>query len=446
MRIAVLGTGYVGLVSGVCMAEVGHDVVCVDVDPDKIATIRSGNPPIHERDLPGLLQKHIGTKLHATTDLVGAVTGSALSLIAVGTPFDDGKIDLSSVRAVAQQIGAALRHSSQYHVVVVKSTVVPGTTEDVVLPILEAASGKKAGVDFGVGMNPEFLTEGEAVSDFLQPDRIVLGGLDNRSIDTMAAAYESFSGVPVIRTNPRTAELIKYASNTLLATMISLSNELANLAAGIGGIDIAAVMEGVHLSRYLTTKAGQDEQTTTAPLASFLYPGCGYGGSCLPKDTKALISYGLELGVPMRVLEAVDHVNNQQPERMLHILRGHFPEFTGLRISVLGLAFRPGTDDMRESPAIPIIRQLLSVGAEVRAYDPIASETARIVFAGLSLKLCANLAEAVEDVDAILLVTRWEEFDAVPSLISNQAVPPLLIDGRRMIEPNSVPSYDGIGI
>jgi UDPglucose 6-dehydrogenase len=445
MRIAVIGTGYVGLVSGVCMAEAGHHVVCVDVDPNKIATIRSGKPPIHERDLAGLLQKHIGTKLHATTDLVDAVTGSELSLIAVGTPFTDGKIDLSSVRTVAQQIGMALRHNSQYHVVVVKSTVVPGTTENVVLPTLEAASGKKAGVDFGVGMNPEFLTEGEAVSDFLRPDRIVLGGLDDRSIDTMAAAYESFSGVPVIRTNPRTAEMIKYASNTLLATLISLSNELANFAAGLGGIDIPAVMEGVHLSRYLTTEASQGEQTT-AQLASFLYPGCGYGGSCLPKDTKALISRGLELGVPMRVLEAVDHVNNEQPEKMLHILRRHFPEFAGLRVCVLGLAFRPGTDDMRESPAIPIVRQLLSAGADVRAYDPIASETARIVFAELSVKLCENLAEAVEDVDAILLVTRWDEFDIVPSLISQEAVPPLLIDGRRMIEPSSVASYDGIGI
>ena len=445
MRIAVIGTGYVGLVSGVCMAEVGHDVVCVDVDPDKIATIRSGKPPIHERDLPGLLQKHIGTKLHATTDLLDAVTGSELTLIAVGTPFKDGKIDLGSVRTVAQQIGAALRHSPRYHVVVVKSTVVPGTTENVVVPILEAASGKKAGVDFGVGMNPEFLTEGEAVSDFLRPDRIVLGGLDDRSIDTMASAYESFSGVPVIRTNPRTAEMIKYASNTLLATMISLSNELANLAAGVGGINIAAVMKGVHLSRYLTTEAGQGDQTT-AQLAAFLYPGCGYGGSCLPKDTKALISQGLELGVPMRVLEAVDHVNNEQPEKMLHILRRHFPELTGLRVCVLGLAFRPGTDDMRESPAIPIINQLLSAGAEVRAYDPIASETARIQFAGLSVKLCANLAESVEDVDAILLVTRWDEFDSVRDLISQEAVPPLLIDGRRMIEPTSVPRYDGIGI
>jgi UDPglucose 6-dehydrogenase/GDP-mannose 6-dehydrogenase len=441
MRIAVIGTGYVGLVSGVCLAEAGHDVVCVDVDQDKVAKIRSGVAPIHERDLPEMLQRHVGGRLQATTDLAEAVSTSDLSMIAVGTPFSDGRIDLSSVRRVAEQIGSALRQSSRYHVVVVKSTVVPGTTENVVLPILETASGKTAGVDFGVGMNPEFLTEGQAVSDFLKPDRIVLGGLDDRAIAAMAKLYESFVGVPVVRTNPRTAEMIKYASNTLLATMISLSNEMANLAAGIGDIDITAVMEGVHLSRYLTNEAGE-----TAELASFLYPGCGYGGSCLPKDTKALVSQGADVGVPMRVLGAVDQVNDEQPDKMLHILRRHFPKLIGIRVGVLGLAFRPGTDDMRESPSVPIVTKLLDAGAEVRAYDPIAAEAARTVFAGLNVKLCEEMSEAVQDVDAVLLVTRWDEFGDVPDLIAQQPTPPLLIDGRRMIAPGSVANYDGIGI
>ena len=441
MRIAVIGTGYVGLVSGVCLAEAGHDVVCVDVDQVKVDKIRSGIAPIHERDLPELLQRHVGGGLQATTDLAEAVASSDLSMIAVGTPFSDGRIDLSSVRRVAEQIGSALRQCSRYHVVVVKSTVVPGTTEKVVLPILENASGKTAGVDFGVGMNPEFLTEGQAVSDFLKPDRIVLGGLDDRAITAMAKLYESFVGVPVVRTNPRTAEMIKYASNTLLATMISLSNEIANLASGIGDVDITAVMEGVHLSRYLTNEAGE-----TAELASFLYPGCGYGGSCLPKDTKALVSQGVEVGVPMRVLGAVDRVNDEQPDKMLHILRRHFPELIGVRVGVLGLAFRPGTDDMRESPSIPIINKLLHAGVEVRAYDPVAADTARTAFAGLNVKLCEELSEAVQDVDAVFLLTRWDEFGDVPALIARQSTPPLLIDGRRMIAPGAVPNYDGIGI
>jgi len=235
--------------------------------------------------------------------------------------------------------------------------------------------------------------------------------------------------------------MIKYASNTLLATMISLSNELANLSAEVGEIDVPTVMEGVHLSRYLTSEDGQ-----TAQLASFLYPGCGYGGSCLPKDTKALVSQGMELGVPMRVLEAVDHVNRAQPERMLDLLRRQFPELVGLRVGVLGLAFRPGTDDMRESPAIPIIHKLVSEGVEVRAYDPIATESASAVFTGLNIKLCEDMAEAVQDVDAVLLITRWDEFAQLPALIARQPVPPLLVDGRRMIAPVSVPNYSGIGL
>lgn len=445
MRIAVVGTGYVGLVSGVCLAEAGHEVVCVDVDPVKVCQIRSGIPPIHEPGLADLLERHIGDRLSASTDLDEAVRTSDLSLIAVGTPFANGAIDLGAVRAVAAQIGNALRRTERYHVVVVKSTVVPGTTQDVVLPILEAASAKKAGPDFGVGMNPEFLTEGEAVGDFLRPDRIVLGGIDDRSVTTMALVYESFAGVPVLRTNPRTAEMIKYASNTLLATMISLSNELANLAAAVGGIDIPAVMEGVHLSRYLTPDPS-DSAPTTAPLASFLYPGCGYGGSCLPKDTKALIAQGNGLGAPMRVLDAVDRVNEAQPAKMLDILRRHFPDFTGLRVGVLGLAFRPGTDDMRDTPAVPIVRHLLAEGAEVRAYDPAASTVAREVFTGDNVKLCECLPEAVQDVDAVLLVTRWDEFREVPELLSRQASPPLLVDGRRMLSPADVDRYDGVGI
>lgn len=445
MRIAVIGTGYVGLVSGACLAEMGHDVVCVDVDPDKVAMIRAGTPPIHERDLPDLLRKHIGSRLNATTDLVQAITGSEISLIAVGTPFADGAIDLGAVRTVAEQIGTALRHRSEYHVVVVKSTVVPGTTEHVVLPILEAASGKKAGRDFGVGMNPEFLTEGEAVGDFLRPDRIVLGGLDDRSLDTMAAAYSAFSGVPTVRVNPRTAEMIKYASNALLATMISLSNELANLAAALGGVDIPAAMEGLHLSRYLTIQGNQGE-IVTAPLSSFLYPGCGYGGSCLPKDTRALISQGAELGSPMRVLEAVDRVNTEQPSKMLAILQRHFSQLSGRRITVLGLAFRPGTDDIRESPAIPIIRMLEHCGAEVGAYDPIVATAAAADVVGTGVKHYDHLAEAVQNSDALLLVTRWDEFNELPELISQMSAPPLLVDGRRMLEPDGVPRYDGIGI
>ncbi len=242
MRISVIGTGYVGLVSGACFAEIGHDCTCVDIDATKIDRINRGEPPIHENGLELILKRHIGTRLRATTDLRAAVRDSEITFIAVGTPFDGHRIDLAYVREAAHQIGAALRDKNGYHVVVVKSTVVPGTTDEVVLPELERASGKRAGADFGVGMNPEFLTEGVAVDDFMRPDRIVLGGIDQRSVDAQRRVYAEFSQTPILATNNKTAEMIKYASNSVLATMISFSNEIGNVCSALGGVDVADVM------------------------------------------------------------------------------------------------------------------------------------------------------------------------------------------------------------
>src|SRR5437667_384743 len=259
MRVSVIGTGYVGLVSGVCLAEKGHEVVCVDSDAKKIEKIQQGVSPIFEPGLEPLLCKHIGGRLQATTDLRRAVLESELSLIAVGTPFLGGEIDLRFVKEVSRQIGEALRDKDGYHVVVVKSTVVPGTTDSTVLPILELASGKKAGPEFGLGMNPEFLSEGEAVNDFMNPDRIVLGGLDARTIAKLEELYAGFEGVEKLRTNPKAAEMIKYASNALLATMISFANEIGNLGAALGGIDVVDVMRGVHLSQYLSLRMRASE-------------------------------------------------------------------------------------------------------------------------------------------------------------------------------------------
>src|SRR6185295_13146068 len=263
---------------------------------------------------------------------------------------------------------------------VVKSTVVSGTTDDVVLPALVAASGKRAGADFGVGMNPEFLTEGVAVDDFMRPDRIVLGGMDERSVDVLERLYAPFSSdVPRFRTNNKTAEMIKYASNAVLATMISFSNEVGNLCAQLGNIDAADVMRGVHLARYFTTPLDDGAKRITAPITTFLYAGCGFGGSCLPKDVKALVAHGASAGQPMPLLDTVVKINEQQPRRVVELLEKHFPSLAGVRISVLGLAFKPDTDDMRESPAIPIIRDLLALGAVVSAYDPVAAESAKKV-------------------------------------------------------------------
>jgi UDPglucose 6-dehydrogenase len=444
MNVSIIGAGYVGLVSAACLAEVGHTCICVDVDPNKIDRINRGVAPIHEKGLDELLQRLAGTRLKATDNLREAVLQSDLTLIAVGTPFDGTRIDLTFIREAAQQIGSALKDKQSYHVVAVKSTVVPGTTDDVVLPILEEASGKRAGADFGVGMNPEFLTEGVAVADFMTPDRIVLGGIDERTIETLARLYAPFEGAPVLRTNNKTAEMIKYASNATLATLISFSNEIGNLCAALGGVDVADVMRGVHLAHYFTTRL-DDGRRVTAPISSFLWAGCGFGGSCLPKDVKALSAHGAAHGQPMDLLDAVLKINLAQPARIIKILETNFPSLAGQRIGVLGLAFKQDTDDMRESPAIPIINMLVERGAQVIAYDPVATETARAVLPKTGVTFAGSLEEALDGVIAAVLLTRWDEFKRLPELLAARVEPPLLVDGRRVIEPKLVRRYAGIG-
>ena len=443
MRISVIGTGYVGLVSGACFAETGHDCICVDVDASKVDRINRGEPPIHENGLEALLKKHVGTRLRATTDLRAAVLDSDITFIAVGTPFDGTRIDLSFIREAARQIGVALREKAGYHVVVVKSTVVPGTTDEVVLTELEKASGKRAGADFGVGMNPEFLTEGVAVDDFMRPDRIVLGGIDARTIDTQRKIYASFAETPTLATNNKTAEMIKYTSNSVLATMISFSNEIGNLCSALGGVDVADVMTGVHMARYFTTMLPNGERVK-APISSFLWAGCGYGGSCLPKDTKALSAHGAAHGAPMPLIDAVIETNLKQPARMLAKLQAQFPSLQGVRVTVLGLAFKEDTDDMRESPAIPIVRMLVEQGALVTAYDPIATSAARPLLPD-TVAFAVSLVAAVDNTQAIMLITRWEEFQQLPALLKGRAAAPLVVDGRRVLAPDAFARYDGIG-
>jgi len=444
MNVSIVGTGYVGLVTGVCLAEKGHQVTCVDMDQAKVDLINTGVPPIYERGLEDLLKKHIGGSLRATTDLSRAVQHTDLSLIAVGTPFNGREIDLTFIKAVSKEIGHALRNKPGCHVVIVKSTVVPGTTDEVVCPILEEASGKKAGVDFGVGMNPEFLTEGEAINDFMSPDRIVLGGMNKATIDQQANLYVGFPGVEVLRTNNKTAEMIKYASNAVLATLISFSNEIANLCASVRDVDVVDVMRGVHASRYLSVDM-PDGKRVQPPIVSFLAAGCGFGGSCFPKDVKALAAHGERMKTPMYVLDAVLKVNEQQPAKVVQLLKKHFASLKGVRVAILGLAFRPDTNDMRESPAIPIVRELLGEGAVLKGYDPAAMEEAAKVFKGQLIVLCNVLEEATKDVDAIVLVTRWEQFRRLPEILENQQTKPLVVDGRRFFDKRDIANYEGIG-
>jgi UDPglucose 6-dehydrogenase len=442
MKISIVGTGYVGLVTGACFAECGHDVICVDVDPRKVEMINSARAPIHESGLPELLQRNSGRRLRASADLAAAVATTELTFIAVGTPASGGKIDLKYVEAAASEIGAALRRKTDYHTVIVKSTVIPGTTVGVVLKALESASGKVAGQGFGLGMNPEFLTEGSAVSDFSRPDRLVLGGIDERTHEVLRELYSSFdAAVPRIKTNPTTAEMIKYASNAVLATMISFSNEIARLCAAVGGVDAIDVMRGVHQASYFTMR--RDNDRLTAPIASFLEPGCGFGGSCLPKDVTALIGQGREKGLPLNLLQSVLDINGGQADEVMRLIGRHFVSLLDVPVAVLGIAFKPDTDDVRESPAFPIIRRLKAQGARVIAYDPVAHPREHEDL--VDVKLVGSSREAVGDAEIVVLVTRWAEFSQLAGLLNELGRSPLVVDGRRVLDPGSFAKYEGIG-
>jgi len=445
MRVSVIGAGYVGLVSGVCLAEKGHHVVCVDVDKEKVEKINNGIPPIYERNLEELLRKNININLRADTDLFKAVLETEISLIAVGTPFDGDKIDLSYIETVCGDIGKALKEKKAYHMVVVKSTVVPGTTDEVVLSIIEKVSGKRAGKDFGIGMNPEFLREGDAVQDFMFPDRIVMGAIDRKALQFLEELYRPFNNVDKIRTNNKTAEMIKYTSNSLLATMISFSNEIANLCAAVGDTDVVDVMKGVHMDKRISPLMPNGERIIPS-FTTYIEAGCGFGGSCFPKDVKALIAHGKQRGRPMQLLDAVIRVNQEQPLQVVLLLNKHFPSLIGIRIAILGLAFKPGTTDMRESPAIPIVKELLAKGAEIKAYDPVASAEAQKIFSDDKVQYCETLFQTIDNVQAVVLLTRWDEFSKIPSMLEDLEAKPLFVDGRRMLDKSLIARYEGIGL
>ena len=407
MNVSIIGTGYVGTVTGACLAELGHDVICVDIDQQKVDWINAGIAPIHEPGLSELLKKHAEIRLRATTDYNDAISNSDLTFICVGTPSgEDGRIDLSIVRSASKSIGKALSDKRSYHVVVVKSTVVPETTEKVVAPLVR-------GENVGIAMNPEFLREGKAVYDFMNPDKIVVGG-DPRAVEMVASLYE---GIPceITRTDIRTAEMIKYANNSFLAAKISFANEIGNICKKLG-IDVYDVMSAI----------GKDFRISE----HFLNAGAGFGGSCFPKDVRALIGKAEELGYDPMLLNAVIEVNEEQPIRMVKLLVEHIGDLRNRRIAVLGLAFKNDTDDIRESRSIPVITELLNLGAQVSAYDPLAELNMRKIFP--EIDYCESALDALNGADACLIMTEWDEFrsldkefDAMKNLV--------VIDGRRVV-------------
>jgi UDPglucose 6-dehydrogenase len=423
MRITIFGSGYVGLVTGACLADAGNHVVCVDVDRRKIDMLSAGEIPIHERGLEAIVQRNFEAgRLRFTTDAELGVEHGQFQLIAVGTPPDeDGSADLRSVLAVARTIG---RHMTEYKVVVTKSTVPVGTADKVRDAVSAALKERGATVEFDTVSNPEFLKEGAAVEDFMRPDRVVVGTSSARATELLRALYEPFTHNRdrMIVMDVRSAELTKYAANAMLATKISFMNELANLAEQCGA-DIEAVRIGI----------GADPRIGHA----FIYPGVGYGGSCFPKDVKALRRSAAEVGYAESILAAVESVNERQKRVLFDKIKAHFGSLAGKTIALWGLAFKPNTDDMREAPSRVLMEALWKEGAAVRAYDPVAmAECARIYESHPGLKLCKTSAEALKGADALAIVTEWREFrspdfDQIKSALSA----PVIFDGRNLYDP-----------
>jgi len=433
MKISVMGTGYVGLVSGTCLAERGHQVTCIDIRHEVVQEINAGRPPIHEIGLDNLLRSARDKgMLSATTDAKTAILDSDVTLICVGTPTVDGRMDMSQIVAAAKEIGSALASKRGYHVVAVKSTVLPGTTEGPVKAAIESHSGRKVGDGWGLCMNPEFLREGRAVEDFRVPDRIVVGATDSMTAEVFLNVYADFT-CPKLVTTPRTAEMIKYVSNSLLATMISFSNEIGNMCSAVLGVDARLVWKGVHLDRRLTPINGQ--VGGAAGVTEYLWHGLGFGGSCFPKDVAALRSFGRTVGEQTRMLDAVLDINADQPLRMVALLEKEL-NLAGKTVAVLGLAFKPGTDDLRESPALPLVAELRKKGAKVLVHDPIAMPHAKKRPEFRDVVFAEDWAEALRKSDACCLVTAWPEYRNIqPTNFQKLMTRALVIDGRGVFEP-----------
>jgi len=438
MHITIFGTGYVGLVTGACLAEVGNDVVCIDVDAAKIARLEAGEIPIFEPGLEEVVAENRATgRLRFTTDAVAAIAHAQMLFIAVGTPPDeDGSADLSHVLAVARTIGQNIR---DYSIVVNKSTVPVGTAAMVQQAIAAELAERKVDIGFDVVSNPEFLKEGDAVKDCMRPDRIVIGSGSARAIEQLKTLYAPFNRnhERLVLMDVRSAELTKYAANAMLATKISFMNEMANIAERVGA-DIELVRHGI----------GSDPRIGY----SFIYPGAGYGGSCFPKDVRALEYTARQHGYEARLLTAVETVNDEQKGKLFDLIHGHFGgELRGKTIAVWGLAFKPNTDDMREASSRRLLQQLWDAGASVRAYDPEArAEAQRIYGTRADLVLCDDAQTAVQGADALTVVTEWKAFwSADLSRIRASLRTPVIFDGRNIYEPAAVEAagiaYYGIG-
>jgi UDPglucose 6-dehydrogenase len=425
-RISIVGTGYVGLCTAVGFATKGYTVITSTHDHKKATMINKGIPPFYEPGLRESLEKAVERGyLKCSTNREEAILNADITFVATATPSQpDGSIDLQFIENSAREIGEALKKKKTYHLVVVKSTVIPGTTGKRVKPTIETHSNKHCGVDFGLCMNPEFLREGSALHDTLNPDRIVIGEYDKKSGDVLEALYRDFYGEkmpPLIRTNLPTAELIKYANNAFLATKISFINTIANICQKIPNTDITTIAKAIGIDKRIS------------PL--FLNAGLGYGGSCFPKDVKALIAFSRSLSYDPQLLNAVENANQTQPYRAIKLCKTLIGNLKGKRVAILGLAFKPNTDDMREAVAIKIINSLLEEGANITAYDPAAISNAKGMFKN-KIEYASSAIECLKNADCCIIVTEWQEFKRLkPEDFTQNMKNPIIVDGRRIYNP-----------
>ncbi len=425
MNIIMVGTGYVGLVSGTCFAEMGNTVTCVDVNKEKIEGLKRGEMPIYEPGLQELVLRNAEAgRLLFSTSMAENLDNADVVFSAVGTPPDeDGSADLSYVLEVARTFG---RHIKRYTLLVTKSTVPVGTAAKVRNAIQQELDARGLDIPFGVASNPEFLKEGTAIDDFMKPDRVVVGVDDERAGQLMRTLYRPFmlTGDRVQVCDIPSAEMIKYAANSMLATRISFMNDIANLCA-LMGADVDAVRRGIGSD----TRIGK----------KFLYPGCGYGGSCFPKDVKALIKTGQNVGYRMQVLEAVEAVNETQKTLPFRMLQEEIADLAGKKVAVWGLAFKPGTDDMREAPALTLIHSLLNAGCRISVYDPVAMKEAKRRLGDAPVEYCADRYDTVKDAHALVIVTEWKQFRVPDWAVLRSAMEGrVIIDGRNMYDPQEV--------
>ena len=443
MNISVIGTGYVGLVTGTCFAEMGHNVICVDIDEKKISNLKNGIMPIYEPGLEEMVIKNANeNRLHFTTDIKEASEKSTIHFIAVGTPPGaDDAADLRFVQEVASQLGKTM--TAGYNIVIDKSTVPVGTADKVNVIIAQELKNRNLNIEYDVVSNPEFLKEGTAIDDFMNPDRIVIGADSERGRKIMHGLYAPFTPGHdnILLMGVRGAEMTKYASNAMLATKISFMNEIAELCEKLD-VDIEDVRHGM----------GSDSRIGY----EFIYPGCGYGGSCFPKDVKALVRMAAENDVPYNVLDAVEVRNQRQKERMFVKINSFYNgDVSGKTFCMWGLAFKPGTDDMREAPSLQIISDLVKAGAKIQAYDPVAKETASIDIpdewlADGRVKILDDQYQALESADALILVTEWKQFRNPDfNYIKEKLSEPVIFDGRNQYDPELMATfgltYSGIG-